>query len=165
MGRMDEKGNTKKTNEMKIRTASDKDKKEALKIAESLKEWFNKDGIKNMKIDFAMNHVIVAKEKEKVLAFLSYTCYSGKMLLLWMGVKKETQRKGVGEALLNFLVQEAKRLRLYSIEVETLPDEDIYEPYERTRAFYYKNGFERILYKKARVKGWDDQIVLERKIQ
>src|SRR3989338_8092840 len=112
---------------MKIRQATVKDKKEAMAIAKSLNEWFNKDGIKNMAIDFKMNHVIVAKEKKKVLGFLSYTTYS--------------------------------------IKVETLPEEDIYKPYERTRAFYYKNGFERVLYKKARVKGWDDQIVLEKKIK
>ena len=118
-----------------------------------------------MAIDFKMNHVIVAKEKKKVLGFLSYTTYSGKMLLLWMGVYKGIQRSGVGKALVDWLVKESKRFKLYSIEVETLPEEDIYKPYERTRAFYYKNGFERVLYKKARVKGWDDQIVLEKKIK
>ncbi|HIH15764.1 MAG: acetyltransferase [archaeon GW2011_AR17] len=150
---------------MKIRQATVKDKKEAMAIAKSLNEWFNKDGIKNMAIDFKMNHVIVAKEKKKVLGFLSYTTYSGKMLLLWMGVYKGIQRSGVGKALVDWLVKESKRFKLYSIEVETLPEEDIYKPYERTRAFYYKNGFERVLYKKARVKGWDDQIVLEKKIK
>src|SRR3989338_1990739 len=150
---------------MKLRQATEKDKKEAMAIAKSLKEWFNKDGIKSMAIDFKMNHLMVAIEKEKVLGFLSYTTYSGKMLLLWMGVKKDLQRKGVGKALLNSLLKESKKLKLYSIEVETLPEEDVYEPYERTRVFYYKNGFERVLYKKARVKGWDDQIVLEKKLQ
>ena len=84
--------------------------------------------------------------------------------LLWMGIKRDLQRAGVGKALVDWLVKESKRLELYSIEVETLPEEDVYEPYERTRAFYYKNGFKRVLYKKARVKGWDDQIVLERKV-
>ena len=150
---------------MKLRQATEKDKKEAMAIAKSLKEWFNKDGIKSMAIDFKMNHLMVAIEKEKVLGFLSYTTYSGKMLLLWMGVKKDLQRKGVGKALLNSLLKESKKLKLYSIEVETLPEEDVYEPYERTRVFYYKNGFERVLYKKARVKGWDDQIVLEKKLK
>lgn len=150
---------------MKVRQATEKDKKEAMAIAKSLKEWFNKDGIKNMAIDFKMNHLIVAVEKENVMGFLSYTSYSGKMLLLWMGVQRKTQRSGIGKALVDWLVKESKALKLYSIEVETLPEEDVYEPYERTRAFYYKNGFERVLYKKARVKGWDDQIVLEKKIQ
>ncbi|MSR86335.1 GNAT family N-acetyltransferase [Candidatus Woesearchaeota archaeon] len=150
---------------MKIRQATKKDKTDAMTIAKSLKEWFNKDGLKSMALDFKMNHLIIAVEEEKVLGFLSYTTYSGKMLLMWMGVKRGTQRKGVGKELVDWLVKESKRLKLYSIEVETLPEEDVYEPYERTRKFYYKNGFERVLYKKARVKGWDDQIVLERKIQ
>jgi len=149
---------------MKIRQASEKDKKVAMAIAKSLKEWFNKDGIKNMAIDFKMNHLVVAEAKNKIVGFLSYTTYSGKMLLLWMGVRRDTQRLGVGKALVDWLVKEAKHLKLYAIEVETLPEEDVYEPYERTRAFYYKSGFERVLYKKARVKGWDDQIVLEKKI-
>lgn len=149
---------------MKIRQATEKDKKEAMTIAKSLKEWFNKDGLKNMAIDFKMNHLIVAIEKERVLGFLSYTTYSGKMLLMWMGVRRNIQRAGVGKELVDWLVKESKKLKLYAIEVETLPEEDVYEPYERTRAFYYKNGFQRVLYKKARVKGWDDQIILERKI-
>lgn len=66
--------------------------------------------------------------------------------------------------MLDKLVREGKKRKLYSIEVETLPDEDEYGPYKITRAFYYKNGFEKILYKKARIKGWDDQIVLEKVI-
>ncbi|EKE06998.1 MAG: GCN5-related N-acetyltransferase [uncultured bacterium] len=149
---------------MKITKATKNDKKEALKIANDLKDWFNKEGLKNMKIDFELNSVVVAKEDKQVLGFLCYTSYCGKMLLMWMGIKKEKQRKGIGQQLLKWLENESKKLGFTSIEVETLPDEDDYEPYERTRSFYYKNGFERILYKKARVEGWDDQIVLEKKI-
>jgi GNAT superfamily N-acetyltransferase len=106
----------------------------------------------------------VAKENGKVSGFLCYTSYSGKILLMWMGVKKEFQRKGVGQKLLSWLEDEGKRFSFHSIEVETLPDEEDYEPYKRTRSFYYKNGFERIFYKKAMIKGWDDQIVLEKKL-
>ena len=149
---------------MKIRKATLKDKKEALAIAGNLKEWFNKDGLRNMSIDFDLNNLIVAVENKKILGFLCYTSYCGKMLLTWMGVKRDFQRKGVGEKLLKWLEKEAKKLKLHTIEVETLPDEDIYEPYKRTRAFYYKQGFKRVAYKKARVKGWDDQIVLEKRL-
>ena len=150
---------------MKITKATKNDKKEALKIASDLKDWFNEEGLKNMKIDFELNSVVVAKEDKKVLGFLCYTSYCGKMLLMWMGIKKEKQRKGIGQQLLKWLENESKKLGFTSIEVETLPDEDDYEPYKRTRSFYYKNGFERILYKKARVRGWDDQIVLEKIIK
>jgi GNAT superfamily N-acetyltransferase len=117
-----------------------------------------------MRVDFELNSLIVAKENGKVSGFLCYTSYSGKILLMWLGVKKEFQRKGVGQKLLTWLEDEGKRFGFHSIEVETLPDEEDYEPYQRTRTFYYKNGFKRILYKKARVKGWDDQIVLEKKL-
>ncbi|OGJ18530.1 hypothetical protein A3K73_04945 [Candidatus Pacearchaeota archaeon RBG_13_36_9] len=109
-----------------------------------------------------MNSVIVAVDKSKVVGFLCYTSFSGKMLLLWMAVAKDYHRKGIGEKLLSYLEDLSRKLKIYSIEVETLPDEDPYEPYKQTRNFYYKNGFKRVLYKKARVKGWDDQIVLEK---
>lgn len=150
---------------MKLQKANIKEKKEALAIARDLKEWFNKEGIKNMKIDFELNNVTVAIDRNKVVGFLCYTSYCGKMLLMWMGVKKESHRKGAGEKLLKWLENEAKKLKLHSIEVETLPDEDDYEPYRQTRAFYYKHGFKRIAYKKARVLGWDDQIVLEKRLR
>jgi len=147
---------------MIIKEATKPEKKKSLKIASELKEWFTPEGLKNIKTDFDMNHVIVALEKSKVIGFLCYTSYSGKMLLLWMGVKRDYQRKGVGKALLSHLENLSKKLNLHSIEIETLPDEDSYEPYKLTRNFYYKKGFKRVLYKKARVKGWDDQIVLEK---
>jgi GNAT superfamily N-acetyltransferase len=135
-----------------------------MKVAANLEEWFSEQGLKNMRVDFELNNLIVAKENGRVSGFLCWTSYSGKILLMWMGVKKEFQRKGVGQKLLTWLENEGRRFGFHSIEVETLPDEDDYEPYQRTRSFYYKNGFERVVYKKARVKGWDDQIVLEKKL-
>ena len=150
---------------MNIRKATPNDRKEALKIAEELKEWFNEEGIKNMAIDFNLNNIIVAIENKNVAGFLCYTSYCGKMLLMWMGAGKDIQRRGIGEKLLKWLEKEAKKLKMHVIEVETLPDEDDYEPYKQTRAFYYKHGFKRVVYKKARIKGWDDQIVLEKRLR
>lgn len=147
---------------MKVIRATKKDKLKAMQIASTLNEWFTEEGLKNMQTDFELNNVIVAKENDIVLGFLCYTSNCGKMLLLWIGVSAEKQRKGIGKEMLDKLVREGKKRKLYSIEVETLPDEDEYGPYKITRAFYYKNGFEKILYKKARIKGWDDQIVLEK---
>jgi N-acetylglutamate synthase-like GNAT family acetyltransferase len=149
---------------MQIGKATKEDEKRALEIATTLKGWFTKEGLKNMIIDFQMNHLVVAKEKDAVLGFLCYSSYCGKMLLIWMGVTQSTQRKGIGQKLLEWAEKEAERLELRSLEVETLPEEVDYAPYQQTRSFFYKNGFERILYKKARIKGWDDQIVLEKRI-
>ena len=130
-----------------------------------MNEWFNKEGIKIIKTDFKLNNLVVATNNGQVSGFSCYTTYCGKMRLIWMGVKRNMQRKGIGKKLLTWLEKEAKKYGLHSIEVETLPDEDDYEPYKKTRAFYYKNGFKRILYIKARIKGWDDQIVLEKIIK
>ncbi len=145
-----------------ISTATKKDVTSAFRVATHLPEWFSIEGLKNLKIDFLLNNVFVAHERGKVIGFICYTSYSGKMLLLWMGVAKANQRSGVGEKLLARLVQQAKRLRLHSIEVETLSDKDSYAPYQRTHAFYAKHGFKKVLYKKARIAGWDDQVVLEK---
>jgi ribosomal-protein-alanine N-acetyltransferase len=149
---------------MQIVKAAKKDREEAIKIATNLKDWFDEIGLRYMKIDFQLNNLFAAKENGQVLGFLCYSSYCGKMLLIWMGVRREYQRKGIGQKLLNWLEREGRKHGFYSIEVETLPDEYNCEPYKQTRAFYYKNGFKRILYKKARVKGWDDQIVLEKKL-
>lgn len=147
---------------MIIKKATASEKEESLKFATDLKEWFTPEGLKNIEVDFNMNSVIVAIDKSKVVGFLCYTSYSGRMLLLWMAVSKDHQRKGIGKKLLSYLKDLSKKLKFHSIEVETLPDEDSYEPYKQTRNFYYKNGFKRVLYKKARIEGWDDQIVLEK---
>ncbi len=150
---------------MKIVKSNTQQIMEAIKIAKKLSEWFTKEAIKNMKTDFKMNHVIVAIDKDKVIGFLCYTSNGGKALIIWLGVDKEYQRKGIGKRLLDWLEKETKKLGLYYIETETLPEEDDYKPYRQTRNFYYKNGFRRVHYKKASIKGWDDQIVLEKHLK
>lgn len=150
---------------MVICKAASINKNSALEIAKDLPEWFTKDALKNMKVDFEYNNLIVSKDKKQINGFLCYSTNSGKMVLIWMGVKRNLQRKGIGRSLLNWLENKANRLDLNSIEVETLPEEDDYAPYKQTREFYYKNGFKRIGYKKARIKGWDDQIVMEKKLK
>ena len=146
---------------MKIRKADPKYRKEALKITRELKEWFDKNAReKQIPLDFKLNNLVVALEKEKVIGFLCYTSYSGKMQLIWIGVKKEFQRKGIGKKLLTWLEEESKKLKLHYIEVETLSEKYKYKPYEITRNFYYKNGFKKIANKKQLIKDWDDLIVL-----
>lgn len=51
---------------MQIVKSSKNDREEAMRIAAELGDWFNKAGLKNMRIDFEMNNVIVAKEGGKV---------------------------------------------------------------------------------------------------
>ncbi len=150
---------------MKIRKAIKRDKKEAIKIAKQLKKWFTKDAINNMKVDFSLNNLIVAYNKNKVIGFLCYSSEQGVAKILWMGVNKEYHRQGIGRLLLNQLLKKARKINSSSIEVKTLAEKEDYKPYELTRSFYKKHGFKKIYTEKARIKGWDNQDVLERKIK
>ncbi|MBI2448943.1 hypothetical protein HYV49_01465 [Candidatus Pacearchaeota archaeon] len=47
-----------KYHQVKLKKASLKDLKEAIKLAGELKEWFTKEALKNMKIDFVVNNLI-----------------------------------------------------------------------------------------------------------
>lgn len=59
----------------------------------------------------------------------------------WMAVAQESQRKGVGTALLSRISEDLKVLGVELLEVKTLAEESGYPPYEATRRFYEKAGF------------------------
>lgn len=142
----------------------DKYAAEALRIARGFKEWFNENGLKSIETDIFFDNLAVAVEGGEALGFACYSTYDGVMQLIWLAVERNHQGRGIGTALLKWVENEARGHGLRLIQIETLPDEDSYEPYKLTRKFYYDNGFTRIAYKKARLEGWDDQIVLEKRL-
>ncbi len=150
---------------MKIRKATRKDCVSALVIARELKEWFTPEAIRNMRLDFSVNNLVVAIEDKEVVGFLCYSSEHGLLKILWIGVSKRNHRKGIGGSLLRWLIREAKRIKSKAIQVETLPEEEKYEPYLLTMHFYKKYFFKKLYVKKAIKKGWDDQVVLERKVR
>src|SRR3989344_4620321 len=129
---------------MKIIKANTTQRKESIKIAKKLKEGFTKEAIDNMKIDFKINKLVVAVENSQVLGFLCYSSFNGFLQLKWMGVRKNSQFKGVGKSLLKFAEKDAKNLGLKKLEADTLTDKNSYKPYVLTRNFYYHNGFKKI---------------------
>ena len=145
---------------MKIRKATKKYMEEALEIARDLKEWFTKEAFKNMKIDFKVNNLVVGVDSGEVVGFLCYNSKDGIMNLVWLGVKRKFQRRGIGSNFLKWLIKESKKLGVKKIEVETLTEEENYKPYELTRNFYKKQGFKKIYTRKAVRKGWDNLDVM-----
>lgn len=148
--------------EIRIKESKNKDTSKSVIIAQELKEWFTQEAIQNMKIDFLLNNVVTAIYKKKIVGFLCYNSRNGKVIILWMGIKRKYQHRGIGKLLLEWLVDKTKRLKGNSTQVETLTDKDPYIPYQITRNFYYKYGFKKIKYIPAQTKGWDDQILLEK---
>jgi len=149
---------------MKIRKATKQDYSESFDIVKELREWFNNDARKNIPIDFKVNKSIVAVEKNKVIGFLNYFSKEGTVIINWLGVKKKYRGKGIGTYLLGWIEKEAKKLNSKYIQVETLSEKYRYKPYQQTRNFYYKNGFKKIRELKSVRKGWDDQILLEKRL-
>ena len=148
----------------RIRNATEKDFYESLKIAKSLDKWFNNLSLKSMSVDFKLNHLAVAIDKKKVAGFLCYSSWEGSMNINWIGVKKEYQKKGIGNSLIDWLGEKAKEYGMKYLRVETLSNMHSNKYYEKTRQFYYKKGFKKIYDFKSVNKGWNNTILLEKKI-
>ncbi len=136
-------------------------KEKCLELAKSLPEWFTDIAIENMKIDFEMNKILFEGDLD---GFLVYNSDNGKIKIIWTAVKKENQRKGIGTKLITQLSEKAKQLGSKEIEVETLSPNEVYEPYNLTRAFYEKNGFKIKKIIPPEKEGWDEMVLYELKL-
>ena len=113
-----------------------------------------------MKKTFNKN-LYVAKNKD-VEGFINLKINKNSIEILNLGVRKKYQGKGVGTEFLKFTEKIANKNKIKKIKVETLTYEDEYEPYKLTREFYLKNGFVYKYIKKAKKKGCDDLVVMEK---
>ncbi len=111
-------------------------------IAQSLPEWFG-DSARNIQIptDVKYHDGFIAMVDGHAVGFVTLYVAQGRLNISWMGVLREHQRLGIGEALLRAVVERAVALGITEVGTYTLGDGVDYLPYERTRSFYYKNGF------------------------
>jgi ribosomal protein S18 acetylase RimI-like enzyme len=113
-----------------------------IKVADSLPEWFNDQGLRNIRIDLRfMSGYVACIDDETPIGFLLYFVYEAKGHIAWIGVLRQHQRIGVGQALLKAFEADMIAADVAELEVWTLGDSTEYEPYERTRAFYRSLGF------------------------
>ncbi|MBI5803355.1 GNAT family N-acetyltransferase [Candidatus Pacearchaeota archaeon] len=148
---------------MKIIKARKNEKKESLEIAEELKEWFKEDAIKKMRKNFNKN-LYVLKNGE-IKGFINFRLNRKSITILNLGVKKKYHRKGLGTKLLRFLEKIAHKNKINDLRLETLTYEDNYKPYKLTRDFYLKNGFIYKYIKRAKKLGFDDLVIMEKKLK
>lgn len=111
-------------------------------IAQSLPEWFD-DSARNIQIptDVKYHDGFIAIIDGHSVGFVTLYVGQGRLNISWMGVLREYHRLGIGEALLRAVVERAAALGIPEVGTYTLGDSVEYLPYERTRSFYYKNGF------------------------
>jgi GNAT superfamily N-acetyltransferase len=113
-----------------------------LAIAEDLPEWFDEYArCKGIPMDAVHQSGFLALDDDLAVGFATYYIAEGRLNIGWIGVRKEYQRKGIGERLLRELEKRARELHIPEVATYTLGDRVDYPPYESTRAFYFKNGF------------------------
>lgn len=148
---------------MEIRKANKKQINESLEIAEELKKWFTKNAIKKMHRTFKKNLIVALNGK--VDGFLNYRINKNSLSIIWMGIKRDVHRKGIGKRLLKELEKIAKKNKKYMIRVETLSYKEKYKPYESTRNFYLKNEFKYRFIRKPRNPRHDSVVIMEKKLK
>jgi GNAT superfamily N-acetyltransferase len=114
-----------------------------LRIAKSLDDWFNEDGIKYIEQDLEFEKLIIVESDSGPIGFLSYFLYEGVGYLGWIGVYEQHHGTGAGEMLFVEFERIMKELEINTLQVKTLGESVDYPPYDRSRNFYRKVGFEK----------------------
>lgn len=115
-----------------------------LEIADSLVEYFTKSGKEQLSLDLKTQKGLVAIKNGQLLGFITYFSQQANVEIGWMGICKNYQNKGIGKRLLSELVNELMKLGFKKVQVKTLDESVEYEPYEKTRKFYFSQGFKKI---------------------
>jgi GNAT superfamily N-acetyltransferase len=112
-------------------------------VVAGLPEWFDERAkTTSIPIDIRHQRGFVAERQGKVVGFITLYVAEGKLNIGWLGVQHDLHRQGIGRSLLAKAAEVARDLGIRALATYTLGDGVDYEPYERTRQFYFANGFE-----------------------
>jgi ribosomal protein S18 acetylase RimI-like enzyme len=127
---------------MQVRAATPDDTPAIATLARGLEGWFDEHA-RTIAIPTDVRHqtVFVATEENELLGFISLYVMEGRLNIGWIGVRRDWHRRGVGSALMARAEERARELGIDTLAVYTLGEGVDYEPYERTRQFYFKHGF------------------------
>ncbi len=124
--------------------ANEKTKSEICKkILKDLPEWFGLEAANKSYIEGVRDKLFFAyKDKDEYLGFVSLEETSDISCDMYvLGVLKKYHKEGIGTKLVKFAENEARKLNKEYIIVKTLSDSDPDKNYQKTRAFYFKNGY------------------------
>ena len=111
-------------------------------VVADLPQWFDERArTTSIPIDIRHQLGFVAIHLEKVVGFITLYVADGRLNIGWMGVKRDLHRQGIGRLLIGQAVEVAKEMGIQELVTYTLGDGVEYEPYARTRQFYFANGF------------------------
>lgn len=127
-------------------TKSAKQVDACIAIAKELPDYFTEQGVRDMSRDLQKNPSYVAVSSNETVGFVAIIKKSKHVAeILWMAVKPENQRRGIGSALVGHLAKELGSQGIKLLEVKTLATHADLAAFERTygktRRFYEKTGF------------------------
>jgi ribosomal protein S18 acetylase RimI-like enzyme len=130
------------------RAKSQKQIDACLAIARELQgQFFTEEGITTMNQDLQKHPSYVAVSSNEVAGFAVIDKKSNRVAeIMWMAVKQENQRRGIGSVLITQVVNELALQGIKVLEVKTLAsfdkDKAAFErTYAKTKRFYEKIGF------------------------
>ena len=125
-----------------IRTLAEPDYSGIIELVAGLPEWFDDTArTTSIPIDIRHQRGFVAVRQGNVAGFITLYVADGRLNIGWLGVKRDLHRQGIGRLLLAKAAEVAKALGVRELATYTLGDGVDYEPYARTRQFYFANGF------------------------
>jgi len=129
----------------KVEKIADKDLKTniTLEIMNSLPKWFSPpEDILKKSVAHRDMPFFAAFDGSKVIGFVALKVHNQYTVEMYnIGVLEAYHWQGVGHAMLMAVERFVKENGYKFITVKTLDASAQYEPYERTRAFSFKNGF------------------------
>ncbi len=108
-----------------------------------LDDWFEPAAWDTIKTTLAPDTTLLAVDgAQRVIGFVVVRIERDAVgRIAWAGVDASAQRRGVGRAMFDYIIGEARAAGLTELRVETMSDTVDYAPFERTRAFYQALGF------------------------
>lgn len=130
---------------IKIKKTIDKDviSKTTLEIMNSLRKWFNPlEDIVKKSSEHRNMPFYTAYNGNEVIGFIALKIHNDCTVEIYnMGVKVEYHNQGIGGRLLTSVECYCKDNGYKFITIKTLDSSTDYEPYEKTRKFYFKNEY------------------------
>jgi GNAT superfamily N-acetyltransferase len=150
---------------MKIKPLSSVDYASIMDVVNELPLWFDEDARQRaIPVDLHFQDGFVALDDDQVLGFVTFFVAEGRVTIGWMGVRPSHHRRGIGGALLKAVEKFCRSAGIGEIATYTLGDAVDYEPYEGTRAFYFKHGFH--IYQRAQTDnpGCPEEIKIKKRV-
>ena len=127
---------------IETRPIQEQDHTGILALTEALPEWFNADARRRaIPTDLLHQHGFVALSDGDIVGFMTLFFADGRLNIGWLGVRPDCQKNGIGTRLLACAEEFGRRQGVTEIATYTLGESVDYEPYERSRKFYFKQGF------------------------